>query len=301
MFPSPLKLPPDTVADAPLKLIVGSCFTVTAASAVAVMTAAATSTATTTSHLDFFISLSLSMIKQRGGPIGEFVGRGRERVEVTPSHETPLRHAAHPPRMSPLTADTSRYASTQPPTTGVCSNRVVRSAYGDRPNAIAVLKPCCLAASPDHLLEPGAALAERLLRIPWRGSAVPYTSDWDEFHGAARRLRQLLFGDEVDMPGKLKGEDARAQAKRDLRRMRDAFDAVVARSEEGRTEKADVEARVADLQEELKRIAASRAGAARAATPAPNQLKSGGRARASKTRTATSKTRPRSPKRKRKA
>jgi hypothetical protein len=133
------------------------------------------------------------------------------------------------------------------------------------------------------------------------GSAVPYTSDWDDFHRAARRLRQLLFGDGVDMPGKLKGEDARAQAMRDLRRMRDAFAAVVARNEEGRTEKADVEARVADLQEELKRIAASRAGAARGATPAPTQLKSGGRARASKTRTATSKTRPRSPKRKRKA
>jgi hypothetical protein len=45
VFPSPLKLPPDTVADAPLKLIVGSCFTVTAASAVDVMTTAATSTA----------------------------------------------------------------------------------------------------------------------------------------------------------------------------------------------------------------------------------------------------------------
>jgi hypothetical protein len=47
VFPSPLKLPPDTVADAPLKLIVGSCFTVTAASAVPVMMTAATSTATT--------------------------------------------------------------------------------------------------------------------------------------------------------------------------------------------------------------------------------------------------------------
>ena len=129
---------------------------------------------------------------------------------------------------------------------------------------------------------------------------MPYTNDWDEFHRAARRLRQLLFGDDMDTPGKLKGEDSRALARRDLRRMRDAFEAVVARNEEGRTEKADVEARVADLQEELKRIAASRAGAARGATPAPNQLKSGGRTRTSKTRTATSKTRPRSPKRKRK-
>jgi hypothetical protein len=134
-----------------------------------------------------------------------------------------------------------------------------------------------------------------------RGSAVPYTDDRDEFRGAARRLRALLFGDGMDAPGKLKGEEARAQATRDLRRMRDAFDAVVARSEESRTEKADVEARVADLQEELKRIAASKARAARGATPPPNQPRSGGRAAGtSKTRTATSKTRPRSPKRKRK-
>jgi hypothetical protein len=84
--------------------------------------------------------------------------------------------------------------------------------------------------------------------------------------------------------------------------MRDAFDAVDARIEEGDTAKADVEARVTDLQEELKRIAASKAGAAKGATPAPNQLKSGARAAGTvKKRTATSKTRPRSPKRKRKA
>jgi polyhydroxyalkanoate synthesis regulator phasin len=124
------------------------------------------------------------------------------------------------------------------------------------------------------------------------GSAVPYTDDREEFHGALRRLRRVLFGDDMYVPGKLKGEEARAQAKRDLRRMRDAFDAVVARSEEPRTEKADVEARVAELQEELKQIAASKARGA--------QPKSGGRASSSKTRTATSKTRPRSPKRKRK-
>jgi hypothetical protein len=124
---------------------------------------------------------------------------------------------------------------------------------------------------------------------------VPYTDDREEFHGAARRLRRLLFGDDMGVPGKLKGEEARAQAKRDLHRMRDAFDAVVARSEERRTEKADVEVRVADLQEELKGIAASTARQARGAEP-----KSGGSAGTSKTRTATSKTRPRSPKRKRK-
>jgi hypothetical protein len=96
------------------------------------------------------------------------------------------------------------------------------------------------------------------------------------------------------LPGKLKGEEAREQAARELRRMRDAFDAVIARSDESRTEKADVEARVADLQEELKRIAASKARAARGGTPSPQQPKSPRRA------ASTSKTRPRSPKRKRK-
>jgi hypothetical protein len=45
-FPRPLKLPPVTVTDAPLKVAVGSDFTFTAARAVAVMTAA-TSTART--------------------------------------------------------------------------------------------------------------------------------------------------------------------------------------------------------------------------------------------------------------
>jgi hypothetical protein len=107
------------------------------------------------------------------------------------------------------------------------------------------------------------------------GSAVPYTDDWEEFHGAVRRLRRLLFGDDMGVPGKLKGEEARAQAKRDLRRMRDAFDAVAARSEEGPTEKADVDVRAADLEAELTRIAASKATRARASTSPPKKLRSG--------------------------
>ena len=96
---------------------------------------------------------------------------------------------------------------------------------------------------------------------------MPYTDDREEFHGAMRRLRRLLLGDGMGSPGRLKGEEAQAQATRDLRRMREAFDAVVARSEESRTEKAEVEARVADLQEELKRIAASTARQARGGKP----------------------------------
>jgi hypothetical protein len=135
----------------------------------------------------------------------------------------------------------------------------------------------------------------KLLPIP-RGLGLPYTDEREEFHGALRRLRRLLFGDDMTLPGRLKSEEARAQATRDLRRMRETFDAVVARSEEGRIEKADVEARAADLQEELKRVAASTARQARGAEP-----KSRDRPGTSKTKTATSKTRPRSPKRKRKA
>ena len=128
---------------------------------------------------------------------------------------------------------------------------------------------------------------------------MPYTDDREEFQGAMRRLRRLLLGDGMGLPGRLKGEEAQAQATRDLRRMREAFDAVVARSEEGRTEKADVEARVADLQEELKRIAAFTARQARGVPPS-NQPKSAGSAGTSRARTTTPKLRPRSPKRKRK-
>ena len=150
-----------------------------------------------------------------------------------------------------------------------------------------------------HLAEAANALRYASCYEYREGSAVPYTDDREEFHGAMRRLRRLLLGDGVGSPGRLKGEDARAQATRDLRRIREAFDAVVARSEEGSTEKAEVEARVADLQEELKRIAAIKARQARGVPPS-NQPKSGGGAGTSRARTATSKTRPRSPKRKRK-
>ena len=110
-----------------------------------------------------------------------------------------------------------------------------------------------------HLTEAANGLRYATCYQYREGSAVPYTDDREEFHGAMRRLRRLLLGDGMGSPGKLKGEEAQAQAMRDLRRLRETFDAVVARSEEGRTEKADVEARFADLQEELKRIAASTA------------------------------------------
>src|SRR4029077_3646160 len=99
-----------------------------------------------------------------------------------------------------------------------------------------------LLMSETHLTEAANALRYVSCYEYCEGSAVPYTDDREEFHGAMRRLRRLLLGDGLGSPGKLKGEDARAQATRDLRRMREAFDAVVARSDEGRTEKAEVEA-----------------------------------------------------------
>jgi hypothetical protein len=78
----------------------------------------------------------------------------------------------------------------------------------------------------------------------------------------------------MDMPGRLKGEDARLQATRELRRIREAFEAVVARSEESRTDKEEVEARVADLEAELMSIAASTARQAKVA-PALKKPRSG--------------------------
>jgi len=67
------------------------------------------------------------------------------------------------------------------------------------------------------------------------------------------RLRLLLFGDGSDTPGLVKGEDARLRVTAQLRHMRDAFNAAVFDRQDGRAEKA--EARVADLEKELLRIA----------------------------------------------
>ena len=71
------------------------------------------------------------------------------------------------------------------------------------------------------------------------------------------RLRLLLLGDGIDMPGLVRGEESRLRVTAELRHMREVFNAaVVEREEGGRAEKA--EARVADLEEELRRIASFR-------------------------------------------
>jgi hypothetical protein len=76
-----------------------------------------------------------------------------------------------------------------------------------------------------------------------------------DYHHAERRLRDMLFGDGSSSAGLVKGEERRLEATRLLRRMRDAFDAALAASEE-RARKA--EARVADLDEELRQLASRR-------------------------------------------
>jgi hypothetical protein len=142
----------------------------------------------------------------------------------------------------------------------------------------------------------GPCEGARLLRIP-RGPAVTYISPADEFRDAERRLKDVLLGDGMYVPGKLKGEDVRAQVRRDLRRMRDAFDAARATIREGQSE---AEARVVDLEGELKRIAASKARrASDVIGPPPEPEAGGGRdASTAKTgsRTSKAKTGSRAPK-----
>ena len=76
------------------------------------------------------------------------------------------------------------------------------------------------------------------------------------YRQAERRLQELLFGDGTYTMGAVKGEEPRREVNGALRRMRNAFDEVVDKSEAGRAEKA--EARVADLEEGLQRLASSR-------------------------------------------
>lgn len=76
------------------------------------------------------------------------------------------------------------------------------------------------------------------------------------YRTADHRLRLLLLGDGTNTAGLVRGDERRQQVGRELRRMRGAFDAVLLESEEGRAENA--EARVADLEEELRRIASFR-------------------------------------------
>jgi hypothetical protein len=75
------------------------------------------------------------------------------------------------------------------------------------------------------------------------------------YHHAERRLREVLLGDGTVTVGVVKGEERRLETTRLLRRMRDAFQVLANEREEGR---AKAEARAADLEEELRRLASTR-------------------------------------------
>ena len=112
----------------------------------------------------------------------------------------------------------------------------------------------------------------------------------DQFRRAERRIRSVLFGDGMSAPGKLKGEEAREEVLRDLRIMREAFAASVARSAE--VQAATAEAGVPDLEADLRKIAGSRARAVSKPKPArktstkraPKKAKAAKPARARRTR-----------------
>ncbi|MBA3332970.1 MAG: helix-turn-helix domain-containing protein, partial [Actinobacteria bacterium] len=78
----------------------------------------------------------------------------------------------------------------------------------------------------------------------------------EAYRRADQRLRLLLFGDGTETPGRVRGEESRQQVSAELRRMRNAFQAVAFDSDEGRTDHG--EPRAAGLEEELQRIASLR-------------------------------------------
>ena len=85
---------------------------------------------------------------------------------------------------------------------------------------------------------------------------TPVSGAAESYRKADLRIRQLLFGDGSATPGLVKGEEFRLRALSELRRMREAFNAVALESEGGRAETG--ESRVVDLEEELVRIASFR-------------------------------------------
>jgi excisionase family DNA binding protein len=85
---------------------------------------------------------------------------------------------------------------------------------------------------------------------------TPVSGAEESYRKADLRIRQLLLGDGSATTGLVRGEEFRLRVTAELRRMRDAFNAAVLESEGGRADTA--ESRVADLEEELLRIASFR-------------------------------------------
>jgi excisionase family DNA binding protein len=76
------------------------------------------------------------------------------------------------------------------------------------------------------------------------------------------RLRILLFGDGIDTPGLVKGEESRLLVTAELRHMHDVFNAAVLENQESRGEEAAVSS-AAGLEEELQSVASLRSRAQR--------------------------------------
>ena len=90
---------------------------------------------------------------------------------------------------------------------------------------------------------------------------TPINEAVESYRQAETRLRQVLFGDGVDTPGLVKGEDLRLRVNRDLRRMRDAFNSAAVADDHTHLQQA--EKRLAGLEEELRTLVSAGSGAAR--------------------------------------
>ncbi len=85
---------------------------------------------------------------------------------------------------------------------------------------------------------------------------TPPTSPYESYRRADLRLRMLLFGDESESPGVIRGgEEPRLRVRAELRRMRQAVDELVS----AETEATAAKPAAVDLAEELRRAASARA------------------------------------------
>jgi excisionase family DNA binding protein len=85
---------------------------------------------------------------------------------------------------------------------------------------------------------------------------TPPSSPYETYRRAELRLRMLLFGDEADTPGVIRGgEEVRLRVRSEIRRMRHAFDDLASAQEEASAAKLAA----VDLAEELQRAASTRA------------------------------------------
>ena len=88
---------------------------------------------------------------------------------------------------------------------------------------------------------------------------TPINEAVESYRQAETRLRQVLFGDGVDTPGLVKGEDLRLRVNRDIRRMRDAFNSAAVADDHTHLQQA--EKRLAGLEEELRTLVSAGSGA----------------------------------------